>query len=452
MISLIKNKIIKTTKANSGIVLNVLGAFSVKGASALMQLFLMPAYMRYFDNQILLGLWFTVINLLSLVSYFDLGIGNGLRNHLTIALTQNDEINARKYISSAYIISAILTIVICLLSIFVFRLINWNVVFNVSTEIISESLLSKAVIIIITGLFTSIFLRLILSIFYAIQFSMGANIIVFFQNSLLLLYLIIAKPGNMETNIIVLAFMNVFCMNFPLLAATVMVFARKLKRMRPHIRFFDKSCANKTMQLGGLFFLIQIMTLAIMYTDDFFISFFTSPEYVVEYQIYCKLFTIGTTLFILALSPVWSAVTKAIAQNNFSWLRKMNKFIMLLALSGMVLEFVLMPFLQVICDFWLKNNSIKINYQYAFIFAIFGSLIIWNSSLMTITSGMGVVKTQLITLSLSVILKITLILIFSQIWNAWIVIVAATTIALIPNAFALPILINRYLNKTDQLK
>jgi hypothetical protein len=151
----------------------------------------------------------------------------------------------------------------------------------------------------------------------------------------------------------------------------------------------------------------------------------------------------------LALSPVWSAVTKAIAQNNFSWLRKMNKFIMLFALSGIALEFLLIPFLQIICDFWLKDNSIKINFNYAFLFAILSSLNIWNSATGVIACGAGIVKAQIIALCTGFVLKIPLIIIFLQVWDNWLSIVAATIIAFIPNCFTLPIVIKRYLNKNN---
>jgi hypothetical protein len=443
----IKKWAIKTTKTNRNILLNVLGAFFFKGGCALIQLLIMPAYMRYFDNQILLGLWFTVVNLLSWIFYFDLGISNGLRNHLTIAFAKNDEIQAKKYISSAYIAIGIFTALICISSIIVFRTINWNGVFNVSTELISAQLLLKVVLLVTIGIFINLFLRVILSVFYALQFSMGTNILAFLQNSVLLSYLLIAKPSNIETNIIVLACVNVFCMNFPLLAATVVIFSGKLKKIRPSIKFFDKTCTKEVVQLGGLFFLIQIMSMAIISTNDFFISFFTSPKYVVEYQIYNKLFWSIDTLFMLALSPIWSAVTKAIVQNNFSWLRKMNKFIMLFALLGIAFEFLLIPVLQVVCDFWLKDNSIKINFNYAFLFAILSSLILWNGAIGVIANGAGVVKAQIIALCTGFVLKIPLIIIFLQVWDSWLAIVASTIVAFIPNCFVLPFAIKRYLNK-----
>ena len=46
-------------------------------------------------------------------------------------------------------------------------------------------------------------------------------------------------------------------------------------------------------------------------TNPFLISFFIDPQQVVEYQIYSKIFLIMGTLYMLALTPLWSAVTKA---------------------------------------------------------------------------------------------------------------------------------------------
>ena len=64
----------------------------VKGSSLFVSLFTMPAYMRIFKEQEVLGLWFTTLSVLSWILTFDLGIGNGLRNHLVKPLMENNRV------------------------------------------------------------------------------------------------------------------------------------------------------------------------------------------------------------------------------------------------------------------------------------------------------------------------------------------------------------------------
>lgn len=78
-------------KKNKNIILNVIAAFLVKGGSMIVSLFTLPAYIRYFNDQTVLGVWLTLLSVLNWVLSFDLGIGNGLRNHLTIAITENKQ-------------------------------------------------------------------------------------------------------------------------------------------------------------------------------------------------------------------------------------------------------------------------------------------------------------------------------------------------------------------------
>ncbi len=86
------------------IVVNIIvGAFVIRGLALVVSLFTLPAYIRYFNNQSILGLWFTILSVLSWVLTFDLGIGNGLRNELVHATQVNDKDNVKQLVSSAYL-------------------------------------------------------------------------------------------------------------------------------------------------------------------------------------------------------------------------------------------------------------------------------------------------------------------------------------------------------------
>ena len=87
---------------NKSIVINVLGAFIIKGLGLIVNLIALPLYISYFNDNAVLGVWFTILSVLNWILSFDVGIGNGLRNHLTVALTNKDYEEGKRLISSSY--------------------------------------------------------------------------------------------------------------------------------------------------------------------------------------------------------------------------------------------------------------------------------------------------------------------------------------------------------------
>ena len=92
----------KQDDKTSNVTKNILAAFVIKGGALLISLFTMPVYMDFFGDETVLGIWFTVLSMMSWILNFDLGIGNGLRNKLSITFAQKDTQKSKEYISSGY--------------------------------------------------------------------------------------------------------------------------------------------------------------------------------------------------------------------------------------------------------------------------------------------------------------------------------------------------------------
>lgn len=291
---------------NRSLIYNIIGTFAVKGGTMLLSLISMPLYMNYFENNILLGVWFTMHTVLSWILVFDLGIGNGLRNHLTTALAQNDRDNARAYISSAYIMFGAFVAALSLLVLGLSHVVSWNSILNVPEHVIHPADLHRGVNITLVGIIFSFILRLINPVLYALQKSALPNFLAFVGSLLQVafLYFYTAEKGDLGHNFIILAWVHALSINIPPLIATIGVFWTTLKGYFPSFLFFSKIHARQILTLGLLFFILQILYMIISATNEFFISHFFDPSYVVEYQVYMKLFSIMGSLFTLALVPV----------------------------------------------------------------------------------------------------------------------------------------------------
>ena len=54
------------------------------------------------------GIWLTVSSIISWMSFFDIGINNGLKNKFAEAKAMNNEVLIQKYVSTTYFVLALI--------------------------------------------------------------------------------------------------------------------------------------------------------------------------------------------------------------------------------------------------------------------------------------------------------------------------------------------------------
>lgn len=427
---------------------NMLASFLIKGGALVVSLVTMPAYIRYFENQEVLGIWFTVLSVMTWILAFDLGIGNGLRNKLVEAITKNDKVAMKNYISSAYIIIGGTVAITIFIGYILAPSINWNNIFNVSESVISKETMLFAVRSVFIGVMLQFLFKLITSILYALQKAALPNFLALITSISQLIIVLVAPTFDSATNLKMLSLIYVLCVNVPLIVATIIVFRTSLKNCEPSISSFSKQMAFDIMKLGGVFFWVQIMFMVLTNTNEFFISKLFGPAYVVDYQIYNRLFTLVGRLFALALTPMWSAITKAYNEKDFTWLRKTYKLLNYTVLIAVACEILLIPILQILVNIWLGENTVTINYTYAMVFAVYGSIIIYQSVLSTLVCGMGKMKLQTICYTIAVIIKFLIILIGIKVFDNWLIVIVANIIVFLPYCVLQPIWLKKEFRKS----
>lgn len=420
MLGKIKQNLSNASDNDKIVYRNVIGAFIVKGGALFISLFTLPAYMNFFNNDVVLGVWYTILSLLNWILNFDLGIGNGLRNHLSTSLSANDKEATKKYISSAYFSIGVIVFVTSLIFPFVIRLFDLNSVFNISTEMVSPKSLYISLVIVFIGVMIQFWLKLINSVLYAMQKSSINNLLVLCTNTMVLIVALVYPSGSNDTNVIVMAIVHAMAVALPLLVATIVVFSGKLSYAVPSIKCVTKTHTKSVLSLGGTFFLIQIAYMIIMSTNEFLITKTAGSAYVVDYQAYYKLFSLGSTVFALALTPIWSVITKAKAENNYSWIRSTYKRFMVLAAVFSVGELLIIPLIKPLMNIWLGENALQnISIVTGTLFAILGCLMIFNSVLSSVANGLGALKIQAICFVVGAVAKIPLSYVLVNIFDSW---------------------------------
>ena len=412
---------------------NVFAAFVVKGGSLVISLISTPLFLRFFsDDKEILGIWYTLLSILTWFMTFDLGIVNGIRNRLVNAFAKKDELEAKKIISSGLISNGVVTIILTVIGSVLLNVLDLNKILNISKETISPEILRWAALIMFAAIMLRFLLTVVSSVFYAIQKSFVNNFLSLCSSVLQLIFLLVFKFETPEKALLFLAIGYFITSNLPTIVAAVIVFARELRSCAPSISHIDREHIRSVMGIGSVFFACQIMYMLMMNTNEMLISNLFSPEYTTDYTFYYRLTSLIATVMTLAMTPIWSVVTKAIAEKNYVWVKKLYRILKLIGIGTVVLEFMLIPFLQPIMNVWLGDNSIAVDYTTALAFACFGSVFIYTGILSTIVCGMTRMKLQTVSYAIAMVVRFILIYVLAGMGWSWDVVVWSTAFVLLP--------------------
>ena len=414
------------------VVKNTLAAFIIKGAALLVSLISLPIYIRYFENQEVLGVWFTILSVLIWILSFDFGIGNGLRNKLVAAIINADSEEIRKNISSAYFVLGLISIITLIVGFFLIPIINWNTFFNISPELLSQEVITFVMYLVFATITLQFFLRIINFILYALQKSALNNLLALVTSVSQVIIVLLLPSISAAINIKLLSIVYLLTVNIPLLFTTIYVFKKDLKGKHPSLKHLNIKTSTDILHLGGIFFWNQIMYTALTGTNAFLISNLISPGRVVDYQVYYRIFSLMGILFNLALTPMWSAITKAFEENDNSWINKYFILLMKLSILVFAIQLFIIPFLQIMINIWLGENSIQVSYLHSVAFSIFGSVFVLQNILSTFACGIGKLKLQAYFYTIGVIVKVSVAYFFTRIYPDWIIIVIADILVLLP--------------------
>ncbi len=306
----------------------VLYSFAIQGFSVIIGLLYVPLLLDYLTQE-KYGIWLTLVSILGWFSFFDVGLGNGLRNRLTEVLAKGDFSLGRKLVSTTY------AMLICIFSVvlFVFHIsnlfINWNSVLN--TKTIDNHELYILTSIVFTFFIVRFIVQIISVIYIADQKPSAAKMISTIANAVSFFMVLILTKLTLQGNLILLGTIISAIPVILFIAVSILSFGTRYKKLQPSIKEIDFKVSKGIMNLGVKFFFMQITYIIVVTTSNFFIAQFYGPGEVAVYNIALKYFHIPVMLFSIIMSPVWSAVTDAYTKLDYAWLKKTLKFANLLS-------------------------------------------------------------------------------------------------------------------------
>lgn len=408
------------------------GTMFMKGLYMIIQILIMPSYLSFLGNSSLSGLWLTIVSLISWMVCFDFGIGNGLRTELVTLLAKDNPRHTKEYISTSYfVISCVVIFMIIGGSIVIFS-VSVNKLFNISENIISETDLRVSLVVVLCGMSMQLLWNLVSSVLYAIQNAVLPSTLNVLSSIIVLIYIRIPLNQSSDTKFLYLCFVYAVSINLPAILTTIIVFMKKMKEYRPSFLCVKKNLVRTVMKLGGQFFVLQMIWVVISKSNEFLVLKLSTADAVVEYQIYYKVFSLVSTFAVVAMTPMWSAVTKAVAEKNYMWIHKTYNALLLVSVLGAFLEILIILPLQLLVQLWLQEDAIIVNQQIALLFALNNAVLILHAANMNIANGMLNLRVQLYFYPFAAVLNIVGAVILVGITGHWIGVVISNIVVLIP--------------------
>lgn len=322
---------------------DILWLFGAKGTLLLANFVVISITLDLLSTKIY-GVWITLYTTISWLSFFDLGLGNGMRNLFAVNRAIGNQEKNKQLVSTSYIIVLGIALILLIVGLPFVYYADIARFFNISDIAIPDLRCVLSLLVVVTSL--QLITKLINSIFLADQKPALSSLIDCsgVVCSLLLLFILKDRLVGSLFNLALIITLPTFIISF---IVTLFAFNKNYRKLKPSLKCFNLKISNKLINLGLRFFLIQLSALIILQGSNIIILKFIGAEEVSVFSLVYKYFNVIVTIFTLVLTPYWSFFTDSYAKNNYNQLKQGFKQLLIswLAISMVgVVMWIALPF------------------------------------------------------------------------------------------------------------
>ena len=393
----------KSQERSSLLKKNVFASFMLKGWSAGVQLLLVPLTIVCLGNYVN-GLWMVIASILMWIDNCDIGLGNGLRNCLAESIAEGDVKGCKQYVSTAFIMLTIVMGLLILIATAILLNINVYSILHIDATRVSgftEVLIASVIVTCTTFIF-----KLTGNVYLGLQLPAINHLIVTLGQTLTLC--VVAVQYYMEChNLLHIALAYTLSPLLLNIIAFCYTFGKKYPCLRPSIADFDKGKVHSLINLGVKFFIIQIAGIVLFMSSNIIISHLFSPDAVTPYQVAYRLFSLSLVVFMLIVTPFWSATTDAYKRRDYAWIRASQHKLRMILVGIAVILFLMVVTSRWIYKIWI-SDMVDVPFTLSLLMAVYLFEIIFTLTYSFLLNGMGVLNLQLIMTSLAALLFVPL--------------------------------------------
>lgn len=409
----------------------LVGVFS-KLFSVVTTLITIPLTLRYLGDE-RFGLWMAISSVIAMLSFADLGIGNGLLNVVSSASGKDNHHLIKKYISSASIVLCVIATTILLTFGLLYSRIDWQSLFHLTTPLAIEEA-GPAALVFVVMFALNIPIGIVQRVQAGLQMGFLTNAWQIMTSISTLGAVLLAVHLQAGLPYLVLAQAGV-----PVAIGVlngVSFFGGRFRHLVPKL-----ACANirnglSIIKVGFLFFILQIVAALIYSSDSFIIARVLGAQEVPMFTVVDKVFGLVTIVISSSLTPLWPAYSEALARGDVAWsIQIFKKSIWYSFLLSLILALLLMFFGQKIINYWL-GQPMTIPLGLIIGMSIWKILESIGSALAMFLNGASIVgiqvKVAIITVILTIILKFQFVERFGVSGSIYATIICYALFALIP--------------------
>ena len=393
---------------------SIINTMLIKGFSILIS-FLQIRFAYDFLEPSRYGIWVLLGTFINMFGFFDIGLGNGLRNKLGEALANNDDFLAKKYVSTTYALVFFISLVLLLLFSIANSFIDWNFLLNSPSGTILNSELRSIALILFFFFCLRFVSSLITVILTADQYPDRASFFDLAGKFLtLVLILILSKTHYVSltsfviiaggTPVLVLIFTNLYYFN------------GFYKKYSPSFSSIDFKMSKGLLNVGLEFFFIQISFILLYQSNSFVIAHLLGPIEVAYYNIAFTYFNFIMLLFSIVVTPFWSAFTEAWNKNDLYWIKETIKKLNLFWFSLVILSIIMILVSRLFFKFWLSKD-IDVNFVVSSLICVWLLITAWNGIYTQFLSGVSKLRSQLYITVITAILNVPLSFYLGNYWG-----------------------------------
>jgi O-antigen/teichoic acid export membrane protein len=291
-----------------------LGSRAITIATSLISI---PLTYRYLGAE-RYGMWMVLTSIIGVMTFADLGIGNGLVNAISEAYGKGDRELATGHLTSALTLLIGIAAIVCASGLVSYPFIPWMRVLNVKSAFIAAEG-ARAFLVLFLWFVVNIPLGVVARVqsgfqeaYWSHALSACGSII-----SLATLVTVVLFQGSLP----LLVFASTFG---TILAASgnAWLLFRRRPWLLPRPAAFDAGSAKLILKLGFMFFALQVTATFGYNSDNIVITQILGVSAVSVYAVPQKLFSVVSILVAIGLGPIWPAYSEAFARGDIEWARE----------------------------------------------------------------------------------------------------------------------------------